>query len=208
MSQQVARGGRPPKLTVALIDAICQAIRTGQYLTDACQINGVHKMAVYHWLRYAKHATAKLNRGEPITPHEKLCIRFADALPIAQSEGYARLVARIVDAGTRPQVTRTTRQRWTGQFDERGNPVYAAETTVIEAPPDVRALIWRASKLRPAPVEVDLTVHTDEDAEADRIAREAARRLAELQARPGGLRALLDDNEIVDAELLDDVEEA
>ena len=78
--------GRPTKLTPALQQKICEAVRAGNYLQTAAAFAGVHKTTLHRWLRFG----AEEQRGQY---HE-----FAQAVEKAQADSEARDVALIAKA--------------------------------------------------------------------------------------------------------------
>ena len=80
--------GRPTKLTPALQQKICEAIRAGNYLMTAAAFAGIDKTTLHSWLRRG----AREARG--------LYHDFADAVEKAQADAEARDVALIAKAAS------------------------------------------------------------------------------------------------------------
>lgn len=79
--------GRPPKLTPAVIEQVCNAVRGGNYLDIAASLVGINRRTLHDWLRRGAAQKSGLYR--------ELSLAVEKAL--AQAE--ARDVLRIDKAG-------------------------------------------------------------------------------------------------------------
>jgi transposase len=82
-----AKGGRPTKLTAAVSDRICQAIRAGNYIETAAVAAGIDKATVHRWLKDG-------NRGKSPALKE-----FCASVEKALAEAEVGAVATITMAG-------------------------------------------------------------------------------------------------------------
>jgi hypothetical protein len=79
--------GRPTKLTAELKEAICEAVRGGNYIETAAAMCGVSKQVLYTWM--------KAGARDEDAAH----VAFLDAVRKAQADAEGRNVALIAKAG-------------------------------------------------------------------------------------------------------------
>jgi len=137
---QVHPGGRPPKLTKAIIATIETVIRTGMPQDEAARCADVHPATLRNWLQRATAATPKKPRDR--SPHERLCLELRARMDKAASEGLLRLWSAVLDAGTprpadRPRTI--TVSKTTTQTFANGEKSTTTVTETREVPHDWRA---------------------------------------------------------------------
>ena len=80
--------GRPSKLTPALQQKICEAIRAGNYIETAAAFAGIRKSTLYDWLRRGSRTSSGVHHD------------FAEAVEKALADAEARDVALIAKAAS------------------------------------------------------------------------------------------------------------
>lgn len=94
-SKLVPTTGRPTKLNDKVQETICDAIRRGHYIKDACALAFISHDTYNIWLRRAEDDKAK-GESNPYT-----C--FSDALKRAEAEFKDKHLVNIEEAAMRPQ---------------------------------------------------------------------------------------------------------
>ena len=148
--------GRPPLLgqvidtdedgnDILIEDRILTMVRSGNYIEVAAACAGVDKEMLYTWLSTgAKASRAKIkDPGLVLTANQRRCLTFSKAIVEAAALSEAELIAGIQAAGTRRRLTIVTTRKRVKVGDEWQETV---DTKTEEAPPDWRALAWRAER--------------------------------------------------------------
>ena len=121
--------GRPTKLTPKVREAICQALRAGNYLEPSAIMNGVSKVSVYAWIKRGAKERARLSKSKRARPKRKESpfVLFLNAIEKAQAVAECRDVAYISKAGLRQwkaaawRLTHKNPKRW-GRKDQPDPP--------------------------------------------------------------------------------------
>jgi len=72
------------KLTPKVSDAICDAVRAGNYADAAASAGGVSKSTMYGWLSRGKDEQAWIDEGHPPRKAESVYLDFLDAFTRAE----------------------------------------------------------------------------------------------------------------------------
>lgn len=80
------------KLTPKVRDAICGAVRAGNYVEVAASAGGVTKQAVYNWLNRGRDEAARREEGHEPRKPEQMYVDFLDAFTRAENDAEADAV--------------------------------------------------------------------------------------------------------------------
>lgn len=92
--------GRYSKLTPQLIEDASKIMAAGNYVKTAVGFLNISEDCWYNWIREAKTAIVKQQRGEQLTSDEQLRIDFQTAIQKAQEAGIIRNMQIIQNAAT------------------------------------------------------------------------------------------------------------
>ncbi len=81
--------GRPTKLSPDVIRVVCEGLRNGLYLDQACSVAGIHPATAYRWRERAEQE------------EEGLHVDFRDAVDTASAEAEARATQVVLNAAER-----------------------------------------------------------------------------------------------------------
>ena len=79
--------GRPTKLTMELIERICDHIKKGNYIDVACAYENISKDTYFDWLK----------KGRASTVPDDLCRIFSDSIRSAEAESIMDMNARMME---------------------------------------------------------------------------------------------------------------
>lgn len=137
-------------------DLIPDLIRKGNYLETAAARAGVRKTTVHAWLRTGaqafnrQHTANQLEMPCSLTPMEKACIAFLDAVALAEAEYEVEAndtLGLLANGGIK--TVKTTVKRGPRAEDGSEGPILE-ETTVTEyLAPDKQVLEWRMTRRFP-----------------------------------------------------------
>ena len=99
---------RPPKLTLEMIEQICDLLIEGSTIARSAVITGVSESTIYRWL-----AMGKSEGAEPI--YEELVARVGEAIESSEFE----LLQRMRIAGSKPDHWRATAWMLERRFPEK-----------------------------------------------------------------------------------------
>lgn len=118
--------------TKELTEKICEHIRVGNYVTTACQAEGISKQSYYRWLRKAG-LSAKDGKTVDTCPY----MYFAQQVEIAQAKGEVELLSHVHDGKKgwvgKAWILERTRQDRFGQKQQVS--VKQEVRHVLDAPP-------------------------------------------------------------------------
>ena len=86
----MSNAGHPPKLTPKIQERICSLVRAGNFRETACAAAGIASRTLRVWLRKAREAEVKAEKGERLTPADTRHLEFGEALERAEAECEAR----------------------------------------------------------------------------------------------------------------------
>lgn len=75
----VSQGGRPTKLTAAVQEIICGALRRGCYYETASALAGISVRTLRNWLRAGARAIDDEGHGRVLDPENRLLAEFVVA---------------------------------------------------------------------------------------------------------------------------------
>jgi hypothetical protein len=181
INQTVATTPAGEKITAA--ERITASLRLGDYFETACAAAGVHKETAYGWLRIGADATRRLARAEALaqpapdlTPHERQCRVFSDAVASATAEWHRSALAQAEMLARGRAKVRTV----TTKTDAAGNVVETVER-VEELAPHAGMLMWRLERRLPE-LYGRRTVTDDDLVDDETAARSLAEELRSFQA--------------------------
>lgn len=92
--------GRHSKLTPQLIEDASRIMAAGNYVKTACGFLNMSEECWYNWIREAKTAMVKQQKGQQLTSDEQLRIDFYTTIQKAQEAGIIRNMQIIQNAAT------------------------------------------------------------------------------------------------------------
>ena len=100
--------GRPPKLTLEMIEQICDLLIEGSTIARSAMLTGISESTIYRWL-----AMGKSEGAEPI--YVELAARVGEAIESSEFE----LLQRMRIAGSKPDHWRATAWMLERRFPEK-----------------------------------------------------------------------------------------
>lgn len=187
--------GRPSKLDATarvkdgkaqtVADRIVELMATGAYVERAAAEVGIHKDTLYEWLRVANQARIGQAMGRSLSPHERRCLAFSDAVEQAEASyelaalgalerigrgGYVRRVSTVVE---RTEVLNVPQPD--GSVLTTEVVVERTRTTREEpAPGNVAALVWKLRHRFPERYSEKLVVEQVQAGDPDPAAKARA----------------------------------
>ncbi len=168
--------GRPSDID-KVSGQIIEDIRIGCYTEDAAARAGVSKMSLYEWQKVGARAKRSLGTkpDAELTPHERRCIAFSDAVSEARAEWVRNANAQLdrLQAGGIRTETVTERYNGKGELVER---TVKADVTL----PSKEVLFWRLERTMPQSYgrRVAIEVETPTADHAEKVASELEAYLA------------------------------
>jgi hypothetical protein len=108
------------KMTVKLVDELCDLFRKGITIEGATGIVGIHKSTYFDWRERGNAARALREQGKPVPRHELPYLHFVDKVDLARNYGEGWLQQQLLEAIADPK----TRGQWQGYMTmlERTRP--------------------------------------------------------------------------------------
>lgn len=146
----VDRDGQRHPITVA--ERIINGLLSGNYFEHATASAGITKETGYEWLRTAGRALIRAKGQDldtaDLTPHERRCVEFSDAVANAEAQWVVQANATLELLGRGGAEETTT----TEKYDMTGQEPKLLERTVktVKVPPNAQVIEWRLTRRFPS----------------------------------------------------------
>jgi len=163
-------GKKPDGTPITVAERMVNLVRLGNFVEHASAACGISKETHYEWVRVAARVNLAWN-GDPdltkITPHERRCVEYSDAVDQAQGEYFAADMRKLHEIGQGGIVRSRVVEKYAVEKNEQGEEVQVLlERTVTEDEtlPNAAVIMWRLTRRAPKFFGNRLAIaHEDDD---------------------------------------------